>query len=114
MAAPTQPVQLTDAEIQSQVRRNYQLCRYIFNCAFAWLIVAVAVGMADGSLSSEPPAVSTTVLYAVGAGIFSVAFTVTLALYRCPVCDKYIHRFRPNKLLCSTCGAHIYASWPPR
>jgi hypothetical protein len=114
MAAPTQAVQLTDVEIQRQVRSNYRLCRYLFNCAGAWLLIALAIGIADGSLSSEPSVVLTTVLYAVGAGIFSVAFVATLALYRCPVCDKYIHRFRPDKLLCSTCGAHIYASWPPR
>ncbi|HEY6466909.1 MAG TPA: hypothetical protein VIY69_13000, partial [Candidatus Acidoferrales bacterium] len=33
----------------------------------------------------------------IAAGIFSTAFAFTLAIYRCPICDKYLSRFRPRK-----------------
>jgi hypothetical protein len=43
----------------------------------------------------------------VGAGIFSAAVGLTLAIYRCPVCDRYLSRFRSRKELCPHCGAKV-------
>jgi hypothetical protein len=42
-----------------------------------------------------------------GAGIFSAAFALTLAIYRCPVCDRFLSRFRPRKDQCGHCGAKV-------
>jgi hypothetical protein len=47
------------------------------------------------------------ILEFVGAGIFSAAFVITLAIYRCPACDRYISRFRPDKTKCAHCGVRI-------
>jgi hypothetical protein len=33
----------------------------------------------------------------VGLGLFTAAFAMTLAIYRCPVCDKYLNKYRPDK-----------------
>jgi rRNA maturation protein Nop10 len=32
---------------------------------------------------------------------------MTFALYRCPVCDHYLSKFRPNKEKCAHCGAKV-------
>jgi rubrerythrin len=56
--------------------------------------------------SGETSALSEIIQW-VGFGIFSAAFALTLAIYRCPVCDRYLSRFRPRKELCPNCGANI-------
>jgi hypothetical protein len=43
----------------------------------------------------------------IGLGIFMSGFAITLAIYRCPVCDHYLSKFRPDKTKCAHCGARV-------
>lgn len=70
----------------------------------AWFFVGAILDSLPRSPISEPTA---NMLMFVGAGIFSAVCALTLAIYRCPVCDRYLGRFRPRKELCPNCGAKV-------
>ena len=92
-------------EIIKAVRRRFRVCNYLFKASALWF----AVGGLVMILSRRDPDGQTIalVIELVGAGIFSVAFALTLAIYRCPACDRYLSRFRPRKDQCPNCNAKI-------
>jgi hypothetical protein len=90
------------------VRWRFRICNYFFNFGVAWMLVGF-VGVllqdrfhADATFNGLP-----FVVELIGFAIFSSAFVLTLAIYRCPVCDKYLSRFRPRKEYCQSCGAKV-------
>jgi ssDNA-binding Zn-finger/Zn-ribbon topoisomerase 1 len=100
----TQTVAANDAVIK-EVRWRFRICNYLFNTGAAWM----GAGYAIAFFTKFEPRLAqlwlTVVL--VGFGIFSAAFALTLAIYRCPVCDKYLSRFRPDKRKCPQCGTQV-------
>jgi hypothetical protein len=99
---------LNDTEIINAVRWRFRICRYLFRAGGAWLLLGIA-----GAFLAESAQLDWSWLcYAiaaqiVGVGIYSAALAMTLAIYRCPVCDKYLSRFRPRKAFCPSCGAKV-------
>ncbi len=98
----------TSDETIRKVQMRFRICAYLFRASFAWLVVGF-LGMAlleENNQDGSP----FTVVIAIGFALFTAAFAVTLAIYRCPVCDTYISRFRKQKDLCGACGARIRRS----
>jgi hypothetical protein len=93
---------LTDPRVVASVRWRFRICNYLFNLAGAWLLLGALVRLFD----HEDTMIFTAILVT-GFGIFWSACALTLAIYRCPVCDKYIRRFRPSKEHCGACGVTI-------
>jgi hypothetical protein len=93
------------------VRWRFRICRYLFNLGALWIGLGYALLgiVAFGQGPHELQTLSIIVVVS-GFAIFSIAFTLTLAIYRCPVCDKFIRRFRPNKEFCGSCGVRIRPS----
>lgn len=92
----------------SAVRWRFRICNYLFRLAIAWFGLATICHLSlpfDRALLDEIAFASEVI----AAGIFSTAFALTLAIYRCPVCDKYLSRFRPRKEYCAGCGAKVRA-----
>jgi hypothetical protein len=93
-----------DQQVLQAVRWRYRICNYLFRLGGIWFFTgAILDSLPQHSVSQE----TATILMFVGAGIFSAAFALTLAIYRCPVCDHYLSRFRPRKDLCPHCGAKV-------
>ena len=102
---------LSEDEVLSAVRWRFRICGYLFRLSFAWLFLGLALAVVLNSHRSGPFDDAVWIATElVGVGIFSTAFVLTLAIYRCPVCDKYLSRFRPRKELCPSCGAKIQES----
>jgi hypothetical protein len=101
---------LSDEEVLRAVRWRFRICNYLFKLGAAWIVLGI-IGLLfvdafhTDATSSDIP----FVVELIGFGIFSAAFVLTLAVYRCPVCDKYLSRFRPQKEYCPSCGAQVQA-----
>lgn len=93
---------MTEEEVINAVRFRYRTCNYLFRLGIAWFAIGVTLGILH-YLTEE----QSTVVEIVGAGVFTAAFAMTLAIYRCPACDHYLNKFRPNKEKCAHCGAKV-------
>jgi hypothetical protein len=96
---------VSDEEVIRAVKWRYRTCNYLFRLGFGWIIAGVVLSLFPTSLKSLGESAGTVEL--VGFGIFSSAVALTLAIYRCPVCDRFLSRFRPQKNLCPHCGAKV-------
>ena len=102
--------ELSENEILGEVRWRFRICNYLFRLGTAWMVVGWLLFLLLGGLSHEGASEVNTIplcIELVGWGIFSAAFALTLAIYRCPVCDKYLSRFRPQIAYCPSCGAMV-------
>ena len=95
---------MNDEQIVKAVRWRYRICNYLFRLGIAWFFVGAILSVLPRQPISESTA---NVIELVGVGIFSAAVALTIAIYRCPVCDRYLSRFRPRKDQCSHCQAKI-------
>lgn len=93
---------MTDEESVKAVRLRYRICNYLFRLGIAWFVIGAIVDVLRRQ--SQPLPVT---IEMIGAGIFTTAAAMTFALYRCPVCDHYLNKFRPNKQKCAHCGAKV-------
>jgi hypothetical protein len=97
---------LTPDEILGIVKWRYRICNYLFNAGAIWMAAGISVLLMMVLFN-----VRLNGLFwfaeATGCAVFTVAFTLTLAIYRCPVCDTYLSRFRPDKLRCPNCNAQV-------
>lgn len=95
---------MNESDIIKEVRWRFRICNYLIRLGFAWFAVGVIL-----SLIPNQPELGwiATVIEIAGGGIFSAAFVLTFAIYRCPICDRYLSRFRPRKDQCQRCGATI-------
>ena len=87
---------MNDEDVIKAVRWRYRICNYLFKVGMAWI--------AGGEILMLRKAHYAVII---GAGIMSAALAVTVAIYRCPVCDRYLSRFRPSKDRCGHCGAKV-------
>jgi hypothetical protein len=95
---------MNDEEVIKSVRGRYRVYNYFFRLGIGWFIVGAVIGSVSPQYHADGTA---SMVELVGAGIFSAAFILTLAIYRCPVCDHYLSRFRPRKDQCPHCGAKV-------
>ena len=96
-------------EVLKSVRLRYRVCNYLFRLG----IISFGLGAIGQSASTSMHVDACTLQFfmmteVVGGGIFLSAVAVTLAIYRCPVCDKYLSKFRPRKEYCPSCGAQVF------
>ena len=101
---------LAPAEVIRIVKWRFRVCNFLFNIGAIW-ICAGGILILTLVLSHQPDQFSALaiIVLLIGFAIFSAAFALTLAIYRCPVCDKYLSRFRPDKRRCPGCDAQIKA-----
>jgi quinol-cytochrome oxidoreductase complex cytochrome b subunit len=99
----TAPVNSTESEVIKTVRWRFRLCRYMFNLGALWILAGGLLHLLAARFGGD--FTFPEIIQWVGFAIFSAAFALTLAIYRCPVCDRYLSRFRPRKELCPNCGA---------
>ncbi len=91
---------MTESEVIQEVRRRYRICNRLFTVGgLIWIPALGAYELTGRKLW--------LVIMFIGYGIFFFAFALTLAIYRCPVCNKYLSRFRPDKTKCPGCGARV-------
>ena len=103
------PDSMTEREALQAVRWRYRICNYLFRLGFTWLGLATVGYLLAGTLHLDETVLSElSEGEIVGLGIVSAAFALTLAIYRCPICDRYLSRFRPRKEFCPSCGAKIW------
>jgi cytochrome c biogenesis protein CcdA len=108
MVAETTERALSEKEVIRSVRWRFRICNYLFNLGFVWIFVGIlGLFFAEILHANASDSEIALAIELVGFGIFSAAFALTLAIYRCPVCDKYLSRFRPRKEYCPSCGAKI-------
>jgi len=92
--------EMTTEQVILEVRRRYRICNRFFTAgACIW-----ALGMLANALTRRALWLG---IACAGLGIFFVGFGLTLTIYRCPVCNKYLSRFRPDKRKCPQCGAQV-------
>jgi hypothetical protein len=95
-------------EVLKSVRLRYRVCNYLFRLGITSLVLGAIGENAGASMHMDASTLQLFMMTeVVGAGIFLSAVAVTLAIYRCPVCDKYLSKFRPRKEFCPSCGAQI-------
>lgn len=97
---------MNDEDVVKAVRWRYRICNYLFTLGAAWLLVGNTLGLVFRSASADAQYASHVVAIT-GFGIFSAAFAVSLAIYRCPLCDHFLSRFRPRKDRCGHCEAKV-------
>jgi hypothetical protein len=90
---------LAEEEIVEAVRKPYRICNYLFTLGGIWIGAGGVISLFARELG--------IIVGLVGLGIFTGASAVTLAIYRCPACDQYLSRFRPDKKKCAHCGARV-------
>jgi ssDNA-binding Zn-finger/Zn-ribbon topoisomerase 1 len=102
---------LASDEIIRLVKERFRICKYLFRLGAIW-IAAGAVLICGFAFSAREDEFGEAALNVelIGFAIFAAAFALTLAIYRCPVCDKYLSRFRADKFRCPRCGAQIKES----
>jgi hypothetical protein len=98
---------VNDEDVIKVVRLRYRVCNYLFTLGAAWYAIGAILGLILRSANALHARYASVVAEVVGAGIFSAAFAVTLAIYRCPVCDHFLSRFFPRKDQCQHCGAKV-------
>jgi len=92
--------EMTTDQVILEVRRRYRICNRLFTTgACIW-----ALGLVANALTQR--ALWLGVAY-VGASIFVAGAGLTVAIYRCPVCNKFLSRFRPDKRKCPNCAAQV-------
>ena len=99
---------MTEQEIIEVVRWRYRICHYLFRLGAIWILTGAVVGLF--SIRYEWwgwPRDTVELIGLSGLGIFTSAFALTLAIYRCPVCDHHLSKFWPYKERCAHCGAKV-------
>jgi ssDNA-binding Zn-finger/Zn-ribbon topoisomerase 1 len=92
--------EMTAEQVILEVRTRYRICNRFFTAgACIWALGMLAHALTQRSLWLG-------IAYA-GLAIFFVGVGLTVAIYRCPVCNKYLSRFRPDKRKCPNCGAQV-------
>jgi len=98
---------MSATQVIATVRWRFRICNYLFKASAAWMLFG-GVGMIWSTFKrSESDVKMALITLLIGCAIQTCAVALTLAIYRCPICDAYISRFRPNKALCGSCGVRI-------
>ena len=106
---PVETKQITRIDMQPEeiiriVKVRFRICNHLFNIGGIWMGLGVILGLIFNNRFDFVIAFQIKII---GFAIFMVAFAMTLAIYRCPVCDTYLSRFRPDKLHCPCCDAKV-------
>jgi hypothetical protein len=96
---------MTEEEVLKAVRWRYRICNYLFRLGAIWMFVGAMVSVFATHYEGWHWPGNTVEL--IGLGILMSGFAMTLAMYRCPVCDHYLSKYRPDKHKCAHCGARV-------
>jgi hypothetical protein len=97
--------QVTDEEIVQAVRWRYRICNYLFRLGAIWILAGAIIRFLATRYDWWNWQGHEIEL--VGFGIFTAGLAMTFAIYRCPVCDHYLSKYRPDKKRCAHCGANV-------
>ena len=95
--------------LTKDMRWRFRACSYLFNVGAVWILCGTLLNLlvrlvADRRTQEEFSPIWFT-LSMVGFGITSAGFALSLAIWRCPVCDKFLRR--TDRYICGKCGATI-------
>ena len=96
---------MTDEETIKAVRWRYRICNYLFRLGAIWILGGAIIGVL--AVRFQWWNWQGHEIELVGFGIFTAGAAMTLAIYRCPVCDRYLSKYRPDKTKCAHCGARV-------
>jgi len=83
-----------------EVRRRYRICNRFFTTgACIW-----ALGLVATALTRRPLCLG---IACAGLAVFFIGAGLAVAIYRCPVCNKFLSRFRRDESKCPNCGAQV-------
>lgn len=100
---------LSAGDILKAVRWRFRICNTLFILGFGWIALALLGFIFSRALHlDEPYGEILLVVELIGLAIVSTGVALTFAIYRCPACDKYLSRFRPQKEKCPSCGATLW------
>jgi hypothetical protein len=101
--------ELTSGEILRSVQTRYRICNYLFKASAAWMLAGMALLILSVLFSVSIRQIRTFFWFAeaIAFSILTIAFVLTLAIYRCPVCDTFLGRFRPSEEFCPGCDAQV-------
>jgi hypothetical protein len=103
--------ELSPEEIIRLVKERFRICNYLFRVGGCWIFGIFAIEVVPKLTGCSPGRDNLSdwilVLMMIGAAIFTCAMALTFALYRCPVCDKYLSRYRSDKFHCAGCGVQV-------
>ncbi|HVR11642.1 MAG TPA: hypothetical protein VMW75_26600 [Thermoanaerobaculia bacterium] len=95
--------------LNQEMRWRFRACSYLFNLGGIWFFVGTMLNLLLRFLPSravhEESFIFAFVITFIGFGIFSAAFALSRAIYRCPVCDKPLARI--DRYNCGRCGTKI-------
>jgi hypothetical protein len=97
---PDESKQITRIDLQPEesirsVQTRFRICRYLFRTGAIWLGIGVILGLIFNHRSDSEFAFEMTLI---GVAIYTIAFALNLAIYRCPVCDKFLSRVGKTNL----------------
>jgi hypothetical protein len=95
--------------LTKEMRWRFRACSYLFGVGAVWIFCGTLVNvlfhlLADRRTQEESLPIWFT-LSMVGFGITSAGFALSLAIWRCPVCDRFLRR--TDRYSCGKCGATI-------
>jgi len=100
-------IDLQPDEIIRSVKMRFRICNYLFNTGTIWIGIGAILNVLPAISNDRSYSEIASVVMVIGFAIFTAAFALTLAIYRCPVCDKYLSRFRTDRLCCPGCNARV-------
>ena len=96
---------MNDEDVIKAVGLRYRIGKCLISSAICWSAGGqILRHFAPDSLRDSPYCIGILVT---GWAMYVIAFAVTFAIYRCPVCDHFLKRFRPRKDQCGHCGAKV-------
>jgi hypothetical protein len=95
-------INLQPEEIIRIVKMRFRICEYLFKAAAGWLAIGVAVLLLALIFSIRLTGLFGMALI-ISAGLFTAAFALTFAIYRCTVCDTQLNYFRSEQIHCPSC-----------
>jgi hypothetical protein len=100
-------IDMQPEEIIRSVKMRFRICNYLFNTGGIWIGIGGILNLISAFSNDRSYSEIAFVIMMIGFAVFMAAFALTLAIYRCPVCDTYLSRFRPDKLHCPSCDAKV-------
>ncbi len=100
-------------DIIRSVKQRDRICIYLFNTGAVWMFAGVIVVVVNALFHSQFNPLNASIEWTVmisSMAIYSATYALTLAIYRCPVCDKYLGRFSAEKLHCPNCNVQVRES----
>jgi hypothetical protein len=94
-------------EVLRIAKWRFRICNYVFRAGAVWSVILILAAVGMNFVHDPDASVTLLMLIFAFATTNMIGFALTCAIYRCPVCDQYLSRFRPDKLRCPRCNVQV-------